>query len=98
MSRTAFSSSFDRARLGDYTVVLKTLAEEFLICYVFTGSSYYAIKKISAFVNKIQDNQSIWHILSTMNAKNGYIENIDKNSLDEFISDSFILGSNMFTE
>jgi len=57
-----FSENFDRAKFGEYYILMRT-ASPLLFCYIFKGQSYHAIKKINIFIEKIKENTEIWNTL-----------------------------------
>lgn len=61
-SNEFFSRELDRARFGDFTVLMKSVPN-FIICYVFKGQSYQAQQKLSRFAEKLQENDPIRKIL-----------------------------------
>ncbi len=57
-----FSESFDRAKFGKYYILMRA-ESPFLLCYIFKGQSYHAIKKLDMFLQKIKENSEIWDTL-----------------------------------
>jgi tetratricopeptide (TPR) repeat protein len=53
-----FSKGLDRARFGDYIILLESL-NSFSICYLFKGQSYLAKQNLTSFIEKIKNNQTI---------------------------------------
>jgi len=45
-----FDGSLERARLGEYNLILKPINEHFMLCYVFMGPSYHASKKVNLVI------------------------------------------------
>ncbi|MHA1585672.1 MAG: hypothetical protein ACTSWL_10485 [Promethearchaeota archaeon] len=74
-----FKESFDRAKIGHFTVLLKQAASV-LFCYVYKGESYLAQKKLSKFIKEIQYNTQTWRNISE-NLTDGY--RIDENDLEK---------------
>ncbi|MFX0040970.1 MAG: tetratricopeptide repeat protein, partial [Promethearchaeota archaeon] len=48
ISKEVFSEGLDRAKFGDYTILISSFGN-FLICYLFKGQSYYAKQKLGYF-------------------------------------------------
>jgi tetratricopeptide (TPR) repeat protein len=57
-----FSENFDRAKFGEYYILMRA-ASPLLFCYIFKGQSYHAIKKMDNFIEKIKKNTEIWDTL-----------------------------------
>jgi uncharacterized membrane protein YqgA involved in biofilm formation len=49
----AVSGSIERIKHREYTLLLKSV-EAFLICYAFTGYSYFAMQKVDKFTEALQ--------------------------------------------
>jgi len=85
-----FSSTLDRARVGGFTLVLKSLAENLLVCYVFTGATYHAVQKMIKFVEKVKNDSRIGQMLSTAHDKYGVLDPSDEDYFNGVISDTFL--------
>lgn len=57
----AVSGSIERIKHQDYTLLLNSV-EPFLVCYVFEGPSYYALKKLEQFTKELS-SVSMWQSL-----------------------------------
>ena len=83
-----FKESFDRAKIGHYTVLLKQVSS-ILFCYVYKGESYLAQKKLSNFIKEIKFNEQTWRKISE-NLSDGYqIEKNMKNKINEILKQFF---------
>lgn len=63
-SGEVFSSSLDRARLGEYTLVLVPLSKELLMTYVFKGPTYHASQKVQKVIETLKNDQILSETLS----------------------------------
>lgn len=45
-----FSEGLDRAKYGEYTVLMKSV-DPFLVCYLFKGQSFLAKQKLAYFAD-----------------------------------------------
>ncbi len=57
-----FSKGLDRARFGDYTMLIETV-NSYSVCYLFRGQSYPAKQKLTSFIEELQENPAAWQIL-----------------------------------
>ena len=57
-----FSQTIDRIKFHEYTLLLKA-KEPFLFCYLFSGASYTALKRLENFILKISSDLVTWEIL-----------------------------------
>ena len=60
--REMFSERLDRAKFGEYTLLIKSIPP-FFVSYIFKGDSYYALQRINYFIDHIQKEESIWQNL-----------------------------------
>jgi len=68
-----FSEGLDRAKFGEHTVILKPM-DNFLVCYLYKGHSYRAIKRIKFFIDHIQNTEEIWNAFNMSRNTNRVIE------------------------
>ncbi|MFX1326377.1 MAG: hypothetical protein ACFE8N_15615, partial [Promethearchaeota archaeon] len=87
--KETFSEGLDRAMFGDYTLLMKSIPP-FFISYIFKGDSYYALKRVSYFVDHIQKKEDIWEKLLKVNQTSQSISGKDIPSLDHLIRETFI--------
>jgi tetratricopeptide (TPR) repeat protein len=87
-SNEIFSEGLDRAKFGQFTVLLDT-ADTFSICYLFKGQTYIAKKKLSDFTESLQSNTSIMQTLNKYYQINQVIEVKDFPFLEGFINRIF---------
>jgi tetratricopeptide (TPR) repeat protein len=57
-----FSKGLDRARFGEYTILIETITS-YSVCYLFKGQSYPAKQKLTSFIEELQENPAVWQIL-----------------------------------
>ncbi|MHA1461246.1 MAG: tetratricopeptide repeat protein [Promethearchaeota archaeon] len=85
-----FSKGLDRAKFGEHTVLMKSVAS-FSICYLFKGQSYLAQKRINNFIKQFENTTEIWQTFNNFYKTHQTIE-LNKNaSLKLLITDIFIL-------
>ncbi|MFW9823740.1 MAG: tetratricopeptide repeat protein [Candidatus Thorarchaeota archaeon] len=87
--KETFSEGLDRAMFGDYTLLMKSIPP-FFISYIFKGDSYYALKRVSYFVDYIQKKEDIWEQLLKINQRSQVIHLQDIPTLDHLIRETFI--------
>ncbi|MFW9783403.1 MAG: tetratricopeptide repeat protein [Candidatus Heimdallarchaeota archaeon] len=87
--KETFSEGLERAMFGDYTLLMKSIPP-FFISYIFKGDSYYALKRVSYFVDHIQKKEDIWEQLLKFNQTSQAIHTQDIPSLDYLIREIFI--------
>ncbi len=63
ISKEVFSEGLDRAKFGEYTIIISSFGK-FLICYLFKGQSYYAKQKLAYFTDHIKTNSSVEQIFN----------------------------------
>jgi tetratricopeptide (TPR) repeat protein len=83
-----FSRGLDRARFGEYTVIMKQIAT-FSVCYMFQGQTYQANQKLTYFIEKMQKNDSIIKLLNKFSQTNQVIELNDFPFFEIFITETF---------
>ncbi|WP_457556564.1 tetratricopeptide repeat protein [Candidatus Harpocratesius sp.] len=54
--------SIERIRHQEYTIIVHQV-KQFLICYVFRGESYFAVKKINKFVDTLKQDEKLMNYL-----------------------------------
>ncbi len=92
-SEELFSEGFDRAKLGQYTVLMESVAN-FFVCYLFKGQTYLASQKLTRFSERIQSTTSIWQTLERFHNTSQVLELKDSSPLKSLISDIFTKRSN----
>jgi len=88
-SDEVFSEGLDRAKFGQYTILMKDIAD-FSFCYVFKGQTYLAQKKFSVFIEDFQTNDSMMETLKKFDQTSQVIELKDFPFFEGFIKRSFI--------
>ncbi|MFX0008500.1 MAG: tetratricopeptide repeat protein [Candidatus Hermodarchaeota archaeon] len=84
-----FSKGLERAKFGDYTVILKSVPP-FLIFYLFKGQSFQAQKRVRYFAETIQKENEIWQKLQKFYETNQEIQLNDIPLLNTLLNDVFI--------
>ncbi len=87
--REMFSERFDRAKFGEYTLLVKSIPP-FFVTYIFKGDSYYALQKINYFIDHIQKEESIWQNLMKSYKINKTIHIKEIPLLESLIIDIFV--------
>lgn len=88
-SEELFSKGLDRAKFGEYTIVMDSI-NNYSMCYLFKGSSYLAIQKLAKFSEEMQKIPFIWQTLEKFNNSNQVLELRDIPSLESIINAIFI--------
>jgi hypothetical protein len=88
-SNEIFSEGLDRAKFGQFTVLMESVGS-FSICYLFKGQTYIAKKKLSDFTENVQSNASIMETLNRFYKAGQVIELKDFPFLDGFIKRIFL--------
>jgi len=88
-SDEALSEELDRAKFGQYTVLMKNITD-FSFCYLFKGQSYVAQKKLNNFTETFQKDSSMMQTLDKFNQTSQVIELKDFPFLKGFITETFI--------
>ena len=83
-----FSEDFDRAKFGQYTVLLEPIAN-FSVCYLFKGQTYLASQKLAKFSREIQNNISIYQTLEKFYNTNQVLELKDNPWLESLVTEIF---------
>ncbi|MHA1930175.1 MAG: tetratricopeptide repeat protein [Candidatus Thorarchaeota archaeon] len=84
-----FSSlSIDRARLGEYTLLIRS-EEPVIVCYVFKGQSYSAQQKLTRFLRTMSSTLSVWENMADVVDKDGLLREIDKTLIEGFLTEIF---------
>jgi len=88
ISDEIFSEGLDRAKFGQYTVLINSVGN-FSVCYLFKGQSYLALQKITDFTKRIQNESSIWQTLEKFYKASQVLEIKDIPSLEPIITETF---------
>ncbi|MBY8985245.1 MAG: hypothetical protein KGD65_09275 [Candidatus Lokiarchaeota archaeon] len=62
----------------------------FLICYVYKGQSYSAQQRVKLFINKIQDDETVWKTFQKFHELNQEVQLKDIPSLEPLIREIFV--------
>ncbi|MFW9785335.1 MAG: hypothetical protein ACFFFB_23850, partial [Candidatus Heimdallarchaeota archaeon] len=84
-----FSKGLDRAKFGEEMILMQSV-ETFLICYLYKGETYVALKKLNQFIEDIQNNSKIWQTLNNFSKTDQVLELKDVPTLGNLITDIFI--------
>jgi hypothetical protein len=90
-----FSKTFDRVKLGQYTVLINTL-NGFSVCYLFHGQTYSAQQKIKFFSEVLSKDNPFMKVLKNAKDSEETIELIDNPLLEEMITKSFLSDPKLF--
>ncbi len=89
ISKEVFSEGLDRAKFGNHTILINPV-ENFLVCYLFKGQSYFAKLKLGYFTDHMGSDSSIWEIFNKF-LKNFQTVQLKENpDLKELIMESFL--------
>ncbi|MFW9825447.1 MAG: tetratricopeptide repeat protein, partial [Candidatus Thorarchaeota archaeon] len=89
ISDEVLSEGLDRAKFGQYTVLMENIAD-FSFCYLFKGQTYLAKKKLANFTENFQKNTSMMQTLDKFNQTSQVIELKDFPFLEGFIKGIFV--------
>lgn len=84
-----FSEGLDRAKFGEYTLIMKSVSP-FLVCYLFKGKSYLAQQRVLYFINKLQSDRDVWQTFRDFYHMNKEIQSKDIPSLEPLVKEIFI--------
>ncbi|MHA2125190.1 MAG: tetratricopeptide repeat protein [Promethearchaeota archaeon] len=84
-----FSKGLDRARFGDYIILIETV-ESYSLCYLFKGQSYPAKQRLTSFIDRMQDVSSIWQTLNKFYETSQVAELKDLPQIENLIREIFI--------
>jgi tetratricopeptide (TPR) repeat protein len=82
------SEGLDRAKFGQYTVLMKNVAD-YSFCYLFKGQTYLAKKKIHNFTESFQNNSSMMQTLNEHHQTSQVIEVKNFPFLEGYIKEIF---------
>jgi tetratricopeptide (TPR) repeat protein len=89
ISKEVFSEGLDRAKFGHHTILINPV-ENFLVCYLFKGQSYFAKQKLGYFTGHMESDSSIWQIFNKF-LKNFHTVQLRENPvLKDLIMESFL--------
>jgi tetratricopeptide (TPR) repeat protein len=88
-SDEVFSQGLDRAKFGQYTVLMKDITD-FSFCYVFKGQTYLAQKKFADFIENFQTNDSMMQTLNKFSQTSQVIELKNFPFFEGFIKQTFL--------
>ena len=88
--KQAFSARglIERIKHRDYTIILQML-DPYLICYVFKGQSFSALKRVSRFINELRSQNTLWKNLEELLDSTEMIPKDNQTLLDQLIEKVF---------
>jgi hypothetical protein len=89
ISDQIFSESLDRAKFGDYTIILKAL-DFITFCYLFEGRSYLPKLRLNRFCEAVKSNTIISEILMKAVHVGRTINLEDNPELETLIAENFL--------
>jgi tetratricopeptide (TPR) repeat protein len=87
-SEELFSEGLDRARFGDYTILMESVVNYF-VCYLFKGQTYLAKQKLAEFSERIQNTTLIWQLLYKKQKSNQVLGIKDNPFLENLVTNIF---------
>ncbi|MFW9880413.1 MAG: tetratricopeptide repeat protein [Candidatus Thorarchaeota archaeon] len=84
-----FSKGLDRARFGDYIILIESV-ESYSVCYLFKGQTYPAKQKLTNFIEGMQNNSMIWQTLDKFYRMSQVAELKDVPLLESLMSEIFL--------
>ncbi|MHA2094725.1 MAG: tetratricopeptide repeat protein [Candidatus Hodarchaeales archaeon] len=84
-----FSKGLDRAKFGEEMILMQSV-DTFLICYLYKGETYFALKKLDQFTEGIKENAEILQSLNKFSQTNQVLEIKHAPLLENLISKIFI--------
>jgi tetratricopeptide (TPR) repeat protein len=88
-SEEVFSKGLDRAKFGDYMLVMESVGP-FSVCYLFKGQSYVAKQKLIQFAHLVQNNSLIWKAFENFHKTHQTVILTENPSLETLITEIFI--------
>ncbi|MFX1572821.1 MAG: tetratricopeptide repeat protein [Promethearchaeota archaeon] len=85
-----FSKGLDRAKFGEYTILLRTV-NTFSVCYIFKGQTYLAKQRLRKFTEQIFNITPIWQTLNKFYNTSRIVELNDIPALEPLITEIFIV-------
>jgi len=89
ISKEVFSEGLDRAKFGQHTILINTV-ENFLVCYLFKGQSYFAKQKLGYFTGHMESDSSIYQIFNKFLHSFHTVQLKENPILKELIMESFL--------
>lgn len=83
-----FSESFDRAKFGEYFILIKSISP-LLICYIYKGQTYSATQKVNDFSNKIYKKE-IWEQMQGYAQRNEIFSHQNLPGFNEILTEVFL--------
>ncbi len=90
-----FSKTFDRVKLGQYTVLISA-CDSFSICYLFLGKTYSAQQKVKFFSEVLLKDNQVMEILKSSLSEEKMIKVSDHPHFEDLITKSFTSDPSLF--
>jgi tetratricopeptide (TPR) repeat protein len=84
-----FSKGLDRVKFGDDTLLIQSVGS-FSVSYLYKGQTYPAKQKLTAFLEEVQNNSTIWQTLKKLYKTSRVAELKDIPQIENLIKDIFI--------
>ncbi|MHA2007273.1 MAG: tetratricopeptide repeat protein [Promethearchaeota archaeon] len=84
-----FSEELDRAKFGEFTVLLDSI-EKFSVCYLYRGQTYPAKLKLTKFIEEMQNSPTILQDLYKFSKTSQVLETKDNLLLENLIQEIFV--------
>lgn len=84
-----FSKGLDRARFGEYIILIESV-NVYSICYLFKGQSYPAKQKLTSLIEELKNNSTIWLNLEKFYKTSQVVELKDLPQIEDLIKEIFI--------
>ncbi|MFX0176898.1 MAG: tetratricopeptide repeat protein [Candidatus Hodarchaeota archaeon] len=84
-----FSEDFDRAKFGQYNLLMKRIST-MVIGYLFKGKSYHAQRKLGFFIEQIQEIEPVWNDLINFDKRHQVVTSKEYPDLKNLLVKTFI--------
>ncbi|MHA1678838.1 MAG: tetratricopeptide repeat protein [Promethearchaeota archaeon] len=83
-----FSENFDRAKFGEYYILVRT-ESPILFCYIYKGHSYHAIQKLDELIKKLKEKTPVWEKLLHFIKYNEVFSNLSFPVFNQILTEVF---------
>jgi len=84
-----FSKGLDRAKFGEDMMLMESIGS-FSFCYLFKGQTYLARQRLTRFIEKVQNNLSLWQYLEQHYKTSQILELKEAPQMKSLITEIFI--------